>query len=488
MLTQPNTYGGYKLLHDGALALADAEENGMRIDKDYCLKQQSHLTRRIKHTENKIKFHEEVKLWRKKYRSKFNLDSNTQLADILFNDMGYETETTTDKGNPSVSQAALEQLNIPVVQDLILLRRLKKARDTYLNNYIIESVEGYLRPFFHLHTVRTFRSSSSRINFQNQPVRLPEIKRMIRRAVIPRPGRMIAEIDYTGLEVRIAACYHKDPNMIDEITNPEKDMHRDMAMECFMLAEDEWTSDTRYCGKNMFVFPQFYGDYYGNNAKAMWQAITNLKLKTKQGTPLFKHLKKHGIKNYTKFEEHIQEVEDYFWNERFGVYGEWKEKHWEQYCDVGYVDMKTGFRCSGLMGRNDAINYPIQGAAFHCLLWSLIELNRWLKKNNMKTCIIGQIHDSIVLDIDPAELNTVLAKAKHIMTEKIRLFWSWIVVPLDIEVELTPVDGSWYLKKEVNQPDFACDCNSEWMYENKHDGGITWECPVCGREHEIGNC
>lgn len=477
----PNTYDGYKLIHDGVLALADAEENGMRIDTEYCKKQQVHLTRRVKHTEKKIERHEEVKLWRKKYGKKFNIDSNTQLSDILFNDMGYESHIKTDLGNPSVSQAALEQLDIPIVVDLVLMRRLKKARDTYLNNYIQETVNGYLHPFFHLHTVRTFRSSSSKINFQNQPVRIPEIKKIVRRAVIPRPGNMIGEIDYSGAEVKVATCYHKDPNMIDEITNPEKDMHRDMAIECFILDGDDWTKDIRYCGKNMFVFPQFYGDYYKRNAEAMWQAINNLKLKTRKGVPLFQHLKKKGIRNYQKFEKHIQKVEEHFWGERFKVYGEWKDTHWEQYCSQGYVDMKTGFRCVGLMSRNDAINYPIQGAAFHCLLWSFIRLNQWLKENDMSTKLIGQIHDSIVMDLNPSESNAVIEKAKHIMTELIRVVWPWLIVPMEIEVELTPVNGSWFLKNEVNQAGFECDCGNHWMYKKKHvSEGDFWLCPVCG--------
>ena len=487
MLFQPTTYDGYKLLHDGCLALANAEENGMHIDIGYVEKQQAHMSRRIAHTEKKLERYDEIKKWRKIYRRKFNLDSPSQMSDILFNHMGYEPAELTDNDNPSVSQTALEQLDIPFVQDYILMRRLKKARDTYLANYMRETVKDYLHPFFHLHTVITFRSSSSKINFQNQPVRIPVIKKAVRRAIIPRPGRMLGEIDYSGVEVRIAACYHKDPNMIAEINDPERDMHRDMAMMCYQLGEDEWTRDIRYCGKNKFVFPQFYGDYYAHNARDLWNAIVVMDLKTEQGIPLKKHLKKVGLGTYNKFEKHIQEVEDYFWNEKFGVYGEWKEDHWEQYCRQGYVDLKSGFRCSGLMGRNDAINYPVQGAAFHCLLWSLIRLDRWLRENNMSTMIIGQIHDSIVLDIDPAELNDVMAQANRIMTQSIRSFWPWIIVPLEIEAELSPVDGSWYLKKEVKEPDFECDCGSCWMYENKHNGSTTWECPVCGRTYESGN-
>lgn len=489
MNIQPTSYDGYKLLHDGCLALSDVEHNGMMVDEEYCRQQQKHLTRRIEHTEKRIERHEEVKRWKKKYKSQFNIDSDQQLADILFNEMGYESIHITKKGNPSVSQNSLEQLDIPMVKDLISLRRLKKSKNTYIANYIHETIRGFLHPFFHLHTVVTFRSSSSKINFQNQPVRIPEIAKIVRRAVIPRPGRMICEIDFSGAEVRVATCYHKDPNMIDEITNPDRDMHRDMAMECFILSIDEWTKETRYCGKNMFVFPQFYGDYFVRCAMSMWQAISNLKLKTKQGVPMFQHLKQKGISNYKKFEKHIQKIEENFWDKRFPVYAKWKEDHWEKYCETGYVDIITGFRCIGLMDKNDAINYPVQGASFHCLLWSLIRLNRWLKETGKKTCIIGQIHDSIVLDADPSEVNEVLAKANQIIMQTIRAIWPWIIVPLEVEVELTPVDGSWYMKSEVTETDFDCDCGNHWMYKKKHiEEGDFWLCPVCSNAYEMENC
>lgn len=487
MNIHPTGTEGYQLLHEGILALADAEEYGMNIDINYCKKKRTHLTRRIERAEKKIEEYEEVKFWKKKYGSKFKIGSDQQLGDILFNDFGHEAKIFTNdkKTRPSTSQEALEQLNVPFVKDYVEIKRLKKTRDTYLENYIKESVSGILRPFFHLHTVRTYRGSASQINFQNQPVRIPEIKKLVRSAVIPRPGFMIGEIDFSGIEVRIAACYHNDPNMIKEIIDPARDMHRDMAQECYLLGDNEWTKETRYCGKNKFVFPQFYGDYYGNNARDLWASILQLNLETRQGTPLKIHLKKKNIKTYKQFEKHIQKVEKDFWTRRFKVYGEWKNTHWKEYLKKGYVDIKTGFRCAGLMSRNDAINYPIQGAAFHCLLWSLIQLNRWLKENNMLSKIIGQIHDSLVMEIHPDEANVVLATAKYIMTEAIRKYWDWIIVPLDIEVELTPVNGSWYFKKETIVPDdFKCDCGMEWLYQNKTETAIIWNCPVCGNRYE----
>ena len=185
------------------------------------------------------------------------------------------------------------------------------------------------------------------------------------------------------------------------------------------------------------------------------------------------HLKDAGLGNRKKFENHIKKVEEYFWGARYKVYGKWKEKQWKKYLKNGYVDLLTDFRCSGLMSKNEAINYPIQGAAFHCLLWSLIKINKWLKENKMFTLIGGQIHDSIFLDIYPPELEVVLENCIRIMTEEIRKYWSWIIIPLKVDVELSPIDGSWFLKKEVTKQD-KCKCGNSWLYK-------TGECPICKR-------
>ena len=164
----------------------------------------------------------------------------------------------------------------------------------------------------------------------------------------------------------------------------------------------------RYCGKNMFVFPQFYGDFYINNARAMWEAIDAMGHEV-DGVPLKQYLKRKNIlrlgacdakqqpANGT-FEKHIKKVEMDFWQKRFKVYNQWKRKWWDKYLENGGFPTLTGFRIDGVMGRNDVINYPVQGSAFHCLLWSLIQLNRWLRKNKMRSKIVGQIHDSIVAD------------------------------------------------------------------------------------------
>jgi DNA polymerase I-like protein with 3'-5' exonuclease and polymerase domains len=167
------------------------------------------------------------------------------------------------------------------------------------------------------------------------------------------------------------------------------------------------------------------------------------------GETLSDHLLSRGFKSLGDFTDHIEAIEKDFWGKRFRVYAKWKELWWHEYQKTGYVDLLTGFRCKGLMGKNDAINYPIQGAAFHCLLWSLIQLDKDLMENNWQSRIIGQIHDAIVLDVYPPELDALLLKIKKITTEDLPNAWDWIIVPMEIDFEVCQVDRPWSEKEEL---------------------------------------
>ncbi|MCH8035745.1 MAG: hypothetical protein IIC53_01310 [Proteobacteria bacterium] len=109
--------------------------------------------------------------------------------------------------------------------------------------------------------------------------------------------------------------------------------------------------------------------------------------------------------------------------------------------------MKTGFVVAGVYSRNQITNGPIQGSAFHCLLWVLIELERWMRKKKMRSVIIGQIHDSIELDCHRDELDDVKAMAKYLLETAIMKAWSWITVPLAGEAEVGA--ENWWDKQEV---------------------------------------
>ena len=135
------------------------------------------------------------------------------------------------------------------------------------------------------------------------------------------------------------------------------------------------------------------------------------------------------------------------WENRFPEYAEWKERWWKVYQKYGYIDLLTGFRCSGVMNKNQVINIPGQGTAFHCLLWSLIETDRIMQLQKWDTKIVSQIHDSMILDVKPDELNHVAKTILNITTKRLREHWGWIIVPMFVDMALCPVDASWAEKE-----------------------------------------
>lgn len=461
MIVKAKTYEAYQLLHNGILALSHAEQAGMRIDMDYVNNKKSQLTHRIDSLEKQFKRTKFFKHWEHAMGKSVNINSNTQLSIFLYKIKKIKIEKETASGQGATDDETLKRIDIPELHILLEIRKLKKIRDTYLEAFIREQVNGYIHPFFNLHLVQTFRSSSDHPNFQNIPKRDEEAMKIVRRALYPRPGHQLLEVDYSGLEVRIGACYHKDSTMLKYINDPTSDMHRDMAKQIFMLdtydkGEPSHTT-LRQAAKNGFVFPEFYGDYYKNCAYSMaclWGKLSINRWKEGEGIPmpegtLSDHLISKGIKSLTAFEKHIEKIERDFWKKRFSDYSDWKDRWYSVYKKHGYIDLLTGFRCGGVMDSKQVCNYPIQGAAFHCLLWSFIEVNKHLQALHMDTRLIGQIHDSMLLDVEPSELNTTISLIKRITCQKLPEAWKWIIVPLDVDIEVCPVDGSWVDKKKI---------------------------------------
>lgn len=474
---KPLDKNGYDLLHNGAIALAEVESAGIRVDVEYLNSTITGLQAKIAKATTRLKESKVWNTWKKKHRHKSKLSAGNQLTDVFFNCLGFEgaqyTEPTPGhpKGQLRSDKEVLRSIDHPFV------RRWEKMNDQAdilkrLKGLQREVVDGFFHASFNLHTASTFRSSSGRDkedfrassewNFQNIPTRDDTKASVIRPCFIPRKGHRLGNLDYKTLEVKIGVCYHEDPAMIRYTTDPKTDMHRDASMDCFMLKKEQVSKPIRDSVKNAFVFASFYGSFFKQTAKGMWDWMEELDLKTEDGIPLKKHLESKGIyelgpckvdEDYTPkkgtFERHIQKAEEVLWQKRFPVYKAWRDQRWEEYQKRAYFTMFTGFLMRGVFVKNMVTNYPIQGAAFHCLLWSLTKIVKWLKKSKMRTKIVGQIHDSLVPDIYEPEMEDFLGKALEVMTEDIRRHWDWIIVPLTVEVDVCPLGGNWYQKEKV---------------------------------------
>ncbi|MBW3021081.1 hypothetical protein KY334_07335, partial [Candidatus Woesearchaeota archaeon] len=335
---------GFKLFLKGSLELCKIQQNGINICESLLKNHLSFLKRRMNKLEELILNSEESKKWLNLKRSQFNFNSNVQLSELLYNILKYKKPN-----GPKTNEKALNKIGIPFTNKILRWKKLKKLRDTYLAQFERESINNRIHPFFNLHLVSTFRSSSSNPNFQNIPIRNENSNR-IRSIIIPRKGNRLIGYDYKSLEVCIGACYHKDPEMIKYITDPSTDMHRDTAIDLFFRMKEDFENPVkkeqmrkeRYIAKNGFVFPSFYGSTSKIwNGKEIGEITQNIWEGINEKTKL--HLKSNGIKSIFDFQKHVEEIEDRFWNEKFQIYNEWKQKIWKDYQQKNYVELYTGF-------------------------------------------------------------------------------------------------------------------------------------------------
>jgi len=277
-------------------------------------------------------------------------------------------------------------------------------------------------------------NSANAPNVQNQPKRDKNAKKLLREFITPSKGNRIVEMDYKSLEVSGNCMFSKDPTLIKYLLDPTTDMHRDSAADCFMLKPEEVTKALRGDVKGQFVFAEFYGSFYKQVAKDLWE--------TAEVHNLRQHLFDKGVKNFDDFERHIQEAERILWEDRFPVHNEWRESQWKFYQKHGYVELKTGFKCYGPMSRNNTFNTPVQGSSYHILQWTMNQVNKKVMRLE-RSRIIGEIHDSCIFDAHPSEQDLIDYWYWDYGTQKVREHWDWINVPLTIEKEQSEIDGSW---------------------------------------------
>jgi DNA polymerase-1 len=455
-----------KLFREGAIELARVEANGIKIDVGYLEQAIKDTQAEIANIDRRMRSDKIYPIWRKRFGDRTNITSPDQLGVVLFDVMGLPAPATTATGKWKTDEESLATIDLPFVKDLLDIKHLNKMLATNLFGIRNEMVDGYLHPFFNLNTVRTFRGSSDSINFQNLPNRDPRLAEIVRRCFIPRKGRRFVEDDYGQLEWKGAANFWRDPEMIRYASDPKTDIHRDMAAKIFMI-DKEAARDKRlrHLAKNQFVFPILYGSWFRQCCQHIWHSIEGMKigeitvrqhLKNKGGlTSLGACSNKEKPKAGT-FEAHVKKVEDQFYKQ-FSGFKEGKERWWKEYQERGEYRLSTGFPIKwgkgGFPSRNNLLNDPIQGPGFHCLLLALVLLGRELRRRKMRSLIVGQIHDCILGDVPDEELQEYMDLVARVMTQDVPEYWDWIVVPMIVEADVTPVNGSWYEKAPWSKVD-----------------------------------
>ena len=202
----------------------------------------------------------------------------------------------------------------------------------------------------------------------------------------------------------------------------------------------------RFYAKNCWTFAQFYGDWFKSCGENLWNTCIEGNLELPTGVPLRDHLANQGIYELgtmTKygpeegtFLDHCARVEDKMWNERFPEYTQWKKDIVKFYRKYGYIETFFGFRFVGYMDEKQCCNYPIQSTSFHLLLYTLILVEKFILKHKLRAKLIGQIHDSIVMNIHKDEIKFVVNGVNKIV-KSLKDRFKWLIVPMEIEVELS---------------------------------------------------
>jgi DNA polymerase I len=424
---------GAKFFTSATLDLARIEVEGFLFDIKQAKESFTEIEHKMKTIESDTFNMKEMKLWDK--NSPFRFTAAADLSYLLFDKMKYKLSENnkTETGKAKMDVETLEKYKLPLVKNVLEWRKWKKIKDTYFSSLMRECIDNKIHASIRLENVGTYRSSCSDPNLQNQPARDEVAMNLIRKCFITNPGCKLGEYDYKAMEAVVIACYNKDPRWIEYVTDPNNDMHRDMAAKIFIKDKKDVTKNDRFLGKNGFVFPTVYGSYWKNTAVNLWDCEKETK----------EHLKNEGIKTLNDFREHIHEVEDWFWQDQFPVGYEWMNKTLADYEKKGYIDLYTGFRCYAPMSRNQVINYRVQGTASHCKLWTLQHVQHDLLKNKMKSKILLEIHDSIIPNIYPKEEEYLDHIVWDYGTQKIKEYWDFLIVPLFIEKKISKISGNW---------------------------------------------
>jgi DNA polymerase-1 len=381
-----------------------------------------------------------------------NLRSNPQLQEFLFEFLKLKPvrEQNQKTGNFSTDEAVLthyaEKENVEFCKLLLSYRKLEKARSTYLEGIrrFIEKSGCIIHPDLWLNVAETYRSSSTDPNFQNQPKHgeiIPGVNWSVIRKMYTKlgPKWLFAECDYEGAEVKSAAMESQDQQLIDDLNN-DMDMHSHWSRPLFGLQGMEYTQvktehkEERFLTKNNFTFATMFGASNMSVAEEMrkqefFRKYVYEKFYRQSAKPI------DWEQYFVEFSEKlVLDCQNQFFDRYKGLkrfYDAILKIYWE----YGYVENLLGFRRNYPLKRNEIINFRIQSTSFLLLLDSIIQIEKWLERNPMKSRPISQIHDSMENNIYIPEAGEYIEMVDYFMinkphlpfTHKIKMGTEWEV-------------------------------------------------------------
>ena len=388
--------------------LADMEYEGVKVDKEKLNELGSQFKEIIKKLESEIY---------KISGEEFNINSPKQLGVILFEKLGLPVIKKTKTGY-STNAEVLDKLKdqSPIIDKIIEYRQIVKLNSTYVEGLlsIINPIDGRIHSSFNQTITTTGRISSTEPNLQNIPVKL-EMGRNIRKVFISDKGCKLLDADYSQVELRVLAHMSQDETMIDAFKHNE-DIHTKTASQVFNVSMDEVTSKQRSDAKAVN-----FGIVYG---KSDFGLSEDLNIPVKQA------------KEY---------IENYF--NKYNKIKEFMDNIIEDASSNGYVttilnrrryipEIKSSNFMLRNAGKRAAMNAPIQGSAADIIKIAMINVYKKLEENNLKSKLILQVHDELIVEAVDSEIDIVKKIVKDEMENAVCL-------DVNLDVDLN-IGDSWY--------------------------------------------
>ncbi|AQQ52822.1 DNA polymerase I [Planococcus lenghuensis] len=402
----------FGLYHDLELPLAvilgQMESLGVRVDRRQLEEMGQELTAKLKDIEAGI--HEAA-------GEAFNINSPKQLGVILFEKLGLPAIKKTKTGY-STAADVLEKLEgkHPIISQILLYRQLGKLLSTYIEGLLKEIHEdGKIHTRFQQALTQTGRLSSINPNLQNIPVRLEE-GRKIRKAFVPsEPGWVMVAADYSQIELRVLAHISGDEGLVEAFRTGQ-DIHTATAMDVFHVPADEVTANMRRVAKAVN-----FGIVYGISEYGLSEG---LKISRKEaGEFIDRYLASFpGVQRY--MEESVKQAKkDGF------VTTLMNRRRYLPDINSSNFNMRS-------FAERTAMNTPIQGSAADIIKKAMIDMADALEQEGMKTRMLLQVHDELIFEAPPEELEKLKILVPKMMES---------AVPLNVPLKVDFAHGdTWY--------------------------------------------
>lgn len=398
-----------KLLYDVevplSLVLAQMEYDGVAVDVEYLNKLTSEFNNQIADLESKIFEIAGVT---------FNVNSPKQVGEVLFGTLGIEAKKKRGKANYSTGAEVLEELagEHKICEYLLQHRKFSKLKSTYTDALpqLISKKDGRIHTSYNQTVTTTGRLSSSNPNLQNIPIRTEEGNK-IRHAFVSsdRENGILLSADYSQIELRLLAHCSRDDSLIEAFCSGE-DIHTKTAASVFEVPIDGVTKDMRYKAKAV-NFGIIYGQSKYGLSKALNIAPFAAEMFIEKYFASYPNVRKY-MQDTIQFAHSHGYVETIFGRKRYLL-----------------NDLASPNHAIREAAERAAINQPLQGTAADLIKMAMIELDKKLKEHKVKSKMIMQVHDELIIDVVAGELDLI----KKLTLEAMELNQP-LLVPLVVDI------------------------------------------------------